>query len=106
MEPDSEGRQVQGNPIGEGANRVRRPAAEPDGEGPSFGEVLRGAAAGFRRLLRDRVFLSGLVIAALAVLLRAYRSEEHTSELQSRGHLVCRLLLEKKKKSLGLKYLY
>src|SRR5690625_5422146 len=31
--------------------------------------------------------------------LEAYleRSEEHTSELQSRGHLVCRLLLEKKK---------
>src|SRR2546422_8559332 len=27
----------------------------------------------------------------------AYRSEEHTSELQSRLHLVCRLLLEKKK---------
>src|SRR5207253_6607762 len=33
-----------------------------------------------------------------AMLIR-YRSEEHTSELQSRGHLVCRLLLEKKKKS-------
>src|SRR5690625_5303981 len=32
---------------------------------------------------------------------RSYRgrSEEHTSELQSRGHLVCRLLLEKKKKA-------
>src|SRR5690625_5612695 len=28
---------------------------------------------------------------------RNCRSEEHTSELQSRGHLVCRLLLEKKK---------
>src|SRR5439155_13352387 len=28
------------------------------------------------------------------------RSEEHTSELQSRGHLVCRLLLEKKKTTL------
>src|SRR5439155_18573574 len=28
------------------------------------------------------------------------RSEEHTSELQSRGHLVCRLLLEKKKPNL------
>src|SRR5216683_7357028 len=28
----------------------------------------------------------------------AYRSEEHTSELQSRSDLVCRLLLEKKKK--------
>src|SRR5437870_11074133 len=30
---------------------------------------------------------------------RNFRSEEHTSELQSRGHLVCRLLLEKKKAS-------
>src|SRR5207253_8890481 len=28
--------------------------------------------------------------------LKRFRSEEHTSELQSRGHLVCRLLLEKK----------
>src|SRR5207253_6253377 len=31
------------------------------------------------------------------LLRRRGRSEEHTSELQSRGHLVCRLLLEKKK---------
>src|SRR2546422_1735806 len=31
-------------------------------------------------------------------MLRDHRSEEHTSELQSRLHLVCRLLLEKKKK--------
>src|SRR5258707_8537892 len=31
---------------------------------------------------------------------RAVRSEEHTSELQSRQYLVCRLLLEKKKKKL------
>src|SRR3989475_4859180 len=31
-------------------------------------------------------------------LLRAHRSEEHTSELQSQSNLVCRLLLEKKKK--------
>src|SRR5690625_6166807 len=31
-------------------------------------------------------------------VINATRSEEHTSELQSRGHLVCRLLLEKKKK--------
>src|SRR5439155_17857672 len=29
------------------------------------------------------------------------RSEEHTSELQSRGHLVCRLLLEKKNKKMN-----
>src|SRR5207253_4451207 len=35
--------------------------------------------------------------------LREERSEEHTSELQSRGHLVCRLLLEKKKKKKNTK---
>src|SRR5690625_681901 len=32
------------------------------------------------------------------ILTASRRSEEHTSELQSRGHLVCRLLLEKKKR--------
>src|SRR5690625_4804583 len=39
---------------------------------------------------------------AMAMEARGYRgrSEEHTSELQSRGHLVCRLLLEKKKNRL------
>src|SRR2546422_6435848 len=35
---------------------------------------------------------------------RLWRSEEHTSELQSRLHLVCRLLLEKKKKPTYLVY--
>src|SRR2546422_5898156 len=35
--------------------------------------------------------------AGLDILERHARSEEHTSELQSRLHLVCRLLLEKKK---------
>src|SRR5690625_7043517 len=39
------------------------------------------------------------VCSSIARSLRWMRSEEHTSELQSRGHLVCRLLLEKKKKS-------
>src|SRR5690554_7182910 len=44
------------------------------------------------------------ICAALETILpvpegaRLWRSEEHTSELQSRPHLVCRLLLEKKKK--------
>src|SRR3954449_10016597 len=33
-----------------------------------------------------------------SLLAGAFRSEEHTSELQSHSHLVCRLLLEKKKK--------
>src|SRR2546429_3960422 len=35
---------------------------------------------------------------------QGHRSEEHTSELQSRLHLVCRLLLEKKKKLRLLNY--
>src|SRR5690625_6433831 len=44
--------------------------------------------------------MSGLGMkVAMMPCCRATRSEEHTSELQSRGHLVCRLLLEKKKKS-------
>src|SRR5690625_5722557 len=33
-----------------------------------------------------------------------WRSEEHTSELQSRGHLVCRFLLEKKKNGKSQRY--
>src|SRR5690625_5737901 len=39
---------------------------------------------------------------------KKYRSEEHTSELQSRGHLVCRLLLVKKNiyNDLIMKYIY
>src|SRR2546429_6833762 len=44
------------------------------------------------------VLILGEGITAAAELLRGFgRSEEHTSELQSRLHLVCRLLLEKKK---------
>src|SRR5436305_7473607 len=42
--------------------------------------------------------LNAIVMAAQAVTCGEGRSEEHTSELQSRPHLVCRLLLEKKKK--------
>src|SRR5437870_11431897 len=45
-----------------------------------------GDASGSRRISVHPVLHAGPV-----------RSEEHTSELQSRGHLVCRLLLEKKK---------
>src|SRR2546430_13387475 len=37
-----------------------------------------------------------------SVRLRAPRSEEHTSELQSQSNLVCRLLLEKKKKLISM----
>src|SRR5207253_6478242 len=47
-----------------------------------LGIMLRAAARARRKSLCGR---------------SSRRSEEHTSELQSRGHLVCRLLLEKKK---------
>src|SRR2546428_4467491 len=40
-----------------------------------------------------------VVVAAANALRPLIRSEEHTSELQSRSDLVCRLLLEKKKKT-------
>src|SRR5690625_5719276 len=53
---------------------------------------------GSRDALVDAVATEGL--ARFEAHLRAVpRSEEHTSELQSRGHLVCRLLLEKKKRN-------
>src|SRR5687768_17635506 len=58
----------------------------PLGLAPALAAVLAGVEpAGEPRL--DRLALDALD-----------RSEEHTSELQSRLHLVCRLLLEKKKK--------
>src|SRR3989449_6001259 len=43
-----------------------------------------------------RVFIAGHTAAVKDARLDDSRSEEHTSELQSRLHLVCRLLLEKK----------
>src|SRR2546422_2396620 len=51
--------------------------------------VTRQRLRGPRRFLRPE--------AELDLRLAHLRSEEHTSELQSRLHLVCRLLLEKKK---------
>src|SRR3989442_9974946 len=41
----------------------------------------------------------GLAVRGRIIGYMSERSEEHTSELQSRPHLVCRLLLEKKKKN-------
>src|SRR5258707_12151587 len=76
----------QGDEIVLGAARQRRFAEmriarqERLGAAQEVGEVAASAA-------RDQDLLADLV-----------RSEEHTSELQSRQYLVCRLLLEKKKK--------
>src|SRR3989442_10772891 len=56
---------------------------------------LRDSSAALRKFQLD----AAATPATMVVLLDAAgRSEEHTSELQSRPHLVCRLLLEKKKK--------
>src|SRR5687768_17754049 len=55
-----------------------------------LGAVLRRLPVRFGVLER-------LLLALDALELHGLRSEEHTSELQSRLHLVCRLLLEKKK---------
>src|SRR2546427_9558182 len=54
----------------------------------------------FRSTASDHNRRSEAIIAANSsgVLPRGSRSEEHTSELQSQSNLVCRLLLEKKKK--------
>src|SRR3712207_7518434 len=45
------------------------------------------------------IFVLGSAPDAAYTLMTIVRSEEHTSELQSRQYLVCRLLLEKKKKN-------
>src|SRR3989449_7227563 len=71
------------------------------GERPAGGAVVRrqpGRNAGARAPRRA---------AALWLLPGPHRgrSEEHTSELQSRLHLVCRLLLEKKKKNMIIRTL-
>src|SRR5947208_6187977 len=61
-----------------------------------FGLVLRAAAAGHHVTIGSRSQEKGSTAAERARDI--VRSEEHTSELQSPDHLVCRLLLEKKKK--------
>src|SRR5262245_65943271 len=56
-------------------------------------ELRAAAACGFQALSRGRGQSATAETGGVRV-----RSEEHTSELQSLRHLVCRLLLEKKKK--------
>src|SRR5690625_6884114 len=69
-------------------------------------EALKRAGQQIERLARqtiDNIFemqrtaLQAQMSAQERNIENLRRSEEHTSELQSRGHLVCRLLLEKKK---------
>src|SRR5689334_24844835 len=61
--------------------------------GERFGRVALLPGAGGRRVLPHELFAGELPPRC--------RSEEHTSELQSQFHLVCRLLLEKKKTTIA-----
>src|SRR5687767_15739739 len=56
----------------------------------------KGMGAKIEKAIRESDL--GLNPASMGDLIRVPRSEEHTSELQSLAYLVCRLLLEKKKK--------
>src|SRR3712207_8576426 len=69
------------------------PAAEVDR--PDHG--LHGVGEDGRLVAPPGALLATTELDVLAEADRAARSEEHTSELQSRQYLVCRLLLEKKK---------
>src|SRR5690606_40941763 len=63
--------------------------------------VQKNGAEAYIKVSQNRHNLLGIIHMTGVVMLatvRARRSEEHTSELQSRENLVCRLLLEKKKK--------
>src|SRR5256884_503647 len=64
--------------------------------------LLMSKATGETEHLKDMLVGNILAVSWQEVRKTAllYRSEEHTSELQSRLHLVCRLLLEKKKKTI------
>src|SRR5690625_6119816 len=64
--------------------------------GAGIVRIDEGAAQALGRRHRS---LLAVGITAVEGTFPAGRSEEHTSELQSRGHLVCRLLLEKQNHS-------
>src|SRR5690348_17768675 len=62
---------------------------------PGVAEAIARAATGS---MRDALSVLDQLMAYGSGTITLARSEEHTSELQSPVHLVCRLLLEKKKK--------
>src|SRR2546430_9138351 len=68
---------------------------------PQFFQTAQGhgpLGAGLRLLAWTATLLVTAPIAGVLVNRIGERSEEHTSELQSQSNIVCRLLLEKKKK--------
>src|SRR5699024_11811111 len=67
-------------------------------DGTELNKSLSDMSKGFNRMMKYKKINKNLVGFMRAT--EVTRSEEHTSELQSRFDLVCRLLLEKKKKQL------
>src|SRR3712207_8629788 len=59
-------------------------------------EIYSESVVGKDRVSTDRITGAGGNVYSWTTVERDLRSEEHTSELQSRQYLVCRLLLEKK----------
>src|SRR3989441_7323669 len=79
--------------------RGQSPRSNERGEAARSSNLWRD---GLRRLRKNRLAMAGGVVILLLCLVAVFadvRSEEHTSELQSLAYLVCRLLLEKKKKT-------
>src|SRR3989449_4227221 len=67
---------------------------------PFFTPDTRTGSPSFRPLTFLNTTFTGMAVETIErPVSQNMRSEEHTSELQSRLHLVCRLLLEKKKKN-------
>src|SRR3712207_8792295 len=66
---------------------------------PAMSADHHTSSQGFRRIPTQRGCPRRVHSRQAPKATRASRSEEHTSELQSRQYLVCRLLLEKKKKN-------
>src|SRR5205814_3972042 len=75
--------------------------ADLDALAADVGDQADELAAGVDVLLHD-LFVGVVELADSATAPDIDRSEEHTSELQSLRHLVCRLLLEKKKKKIKI----
>src|SRR5260370_22770937 len=90
-----------GHSSGAGADRkVQRHASRAAAVRGTQKDSVRGLQG--RRAHAQHPGLHASVITMLSVRSSTLRSEEHTSELQSHLNLVCRLLLEKKKKPISL----
>src|SRR5258707_11667364 len=70
----------------------------PKGQPRTKQKGISGHSAAISRAKSTPLTATGLMKVTMRPEAHLHRSEEHTSELQSRQYLVCRLLLEKKKK--------